>query len=262
MLVVVMITPIESQTNVKIKLLKKLQLKKYRQKFGQFVVENFKIIHDGASAHHLPDAVFVTHEWISQYPQDVDFLERLGVPLYAISAQINTHFSSLETPSGIAAIYPITDHLVNYQSSIVYLDHVMDPGNLGTIMRCACAFGFETIVLAGGVDVYNHKTISAAKDAIFKVAMCHDKDNELFEKITENMPVVGATIDGDTDMTTLRHFPICVVLGSEAHGISPHLESRITHKIKISMTSDMESLNVATAAAIILHACYTSRIDA
>jgi TrmH family RNA methyltransferase len=257
-----MITPIESQANAKIKLLKKLQLKKYRQKLGQFVVENFKIIHDGASAQHLPEAIFVTHEWITQYPQDLDVLETLGVPVYAITSSMNTHFSSLETPSGIAAIYPIIEHKTNYQNSIVYLDHVMDPGNLGTIMRCACAFGFETVVLAGGVDVYNHKTISAAKDAIFKVAVCSDEDNSLFEKIKQKMPVVGATIDGDTDMTGLHHSPICIVLGSEAHGISPHLQSQLTQKIKISMSSEMESLNVATAAAIILHACYASRVGA
>ncbi len=255
-----MITIIESQANAKIKTLKKLQLKKYRQQFGQFVVENFKIIHDAADSGHLPEAVFISHEWISQYPQDLDFLQTLNVPLYTITAPINAHFSSLETPSGIAGLYAIKQGKMALDRSVLYLDHVMDPGNLGTLMRCGCAFGFGSVVIAGGVDPYNHKTVSAAKDAIFKISICLDEKEKIFNSLLKAMPVIGAAIGGDADMNSLRQSPVCVVLGSEAHGISPHLEQQLTQKIKISMSNEMESLNVASAGAIMMHEHYRAQV--
>ncbi|MBU1179760.1 RNA methyltransferase [Patescibacteria group bacterium] len=234
---------ISSKDNEKIRYLRKLSQKKYREKFGEFFVENLKIIQDAGVA---PKAIFAT---------DKKVLEKLQADeKYLISAQINKSFSNLDTPSGIVALYKKEQKPIDFSSKIVYLNRISDPGNLGTILRTALAFGFKNIIVDEGcADIYNPKTVQAAKDAIFKVNIAEDKNLKLLKEIKKNMPIVSARLEGGKDPEKFARKKICLVLGSESHGVDKAIEKLSDDFIKIKISKEIESLNVAIAAGIILY---------
>jgi len=242
---------ITSKDNPKIKHLRKLGQKKYRREFGEFLVENEKIILDAAESGDFPTSLFVVEEKVKE-----STLDKINTDeAYLINESINKSFSALDTPPGIAAVYQKPDRPVQFDSSIIYLNGVSDPGNLGTILRTTLAFGFENIILDEEcVDPYNPKTIQAAKDAIFKINISFDNDLELLQKIKKEMPIISTRLEDSKNIDQLKkHDKLCIVFGSESTGISKEVEDLSDEFVRIDMTDKIESLNVASSAAIILH---------
>lgn len=252
---------ITSPDNLKIKNLKKLQAKKYRKEFGEFVVENLVIISDGLKAGHKPISLFASEDFSEK---NREALEKLASQShlndwFEISEKINKSFSSLEHPSGICAVYKIIEpKKINFNQSILYLNSIGDPGNLGTIIRSAVAYGFKEIVLDETcADEYNYKTINAAKDAIFKVNINHDKDFKILAAIKNQMPIISTRIKQAKDIDILKKYKkLCLVVGDESKGVDEKIENLAEEFIKINISADIESLNVATATAIILNSIY------
>ncbi len=246
--------PISSSENNQIKLLEKLNIKKYRQEFGCFAVENLAIISDALKAGYDFEVLFVTEEFAAKHQDQLEYLrsDSQSTDFFMISPKLNKQYSSLDTPSGITAIYKIKERELD-ESSVIYLNGVSDPGNLGTIMRSALAFGFINLVLDETcVDIYNAKAISAAKDAIFKLNIVEDKSGDWLR--SNKLPVYatssheGVGLDGFKPAAAF-----CLVLGSESHGIAPEIMKSAKAKLRIEISEKIESLNVATAAAILLY---------
>ncbi|MBU4421715.1 RNA methyltransferase [Candidatus Parcubacteria bacterium] len=245
---------IESKDNAKIKLLRKLGQKKYRDELALFVVENLKTIQDAGSA---PKMLFGT---------DKKLLEKLEArEKYLISGEINKSFSSLDTPSGVAAVYPIflssraseasrgISHF-DMGKNIVYLNGISDPGNIGTILRTALAFDIKNIVVDEDcADIHNPKAIQAAKDSIFKLNIAKDKNFKFLKEIKKKMPVISARLLGGKGPEKFKNKKVCIVLGSESHGVDKRIQKISNDFIKIKISKDMESLNVAIAAGIIFY---------
>ncbi len=245
---------IKSSENSQIKLLEKLQAKKYRQEFQRFAVENLAIISDAMEAGYDFEALFVTEEFAAKHQ---DKLERLrnnsqSPDFFMISPKLNKQYSSLDTPSGITAVYKIRGRELD-ESSVVYLNSISDPGNLGTIMRSALAFGFVNLVLDENcVDIYNPKVISAAKDAIFKLNIIEDKAGEWLRSV--KLPIYATSSHKGVNLAEFKPAKaFCLVLGSESHGVGSDIMKLAKTNLKIEMSKNMESLNVATAAAILLY---------
>lgn len=245
---------IESQQNNQIKLLKKLKAKKYRQSLGLFAVENLTIIIDALKDGYDFEALFVTLEFIDKNKEKLKSIEikTKAKNFYLINPQLNRDYSNLDTPSGITAIYKIKPQAID-KTSVVYLNGVSDPGNLGTIMRSALAFNFSNLVLDSKcVDIYNSKVISAAKDAIFKLNIFEDEHGEWFKK--NKLPVYSTSSHSGTNLEKFKAAKVfCLVLGSESHGVNSALVKSSNQNLKIEISSKIESLNVATAAAILLY---------
>ncbi|MFA4941952.1 MAG: RNA methyltransferase, partial [Patescibacteria group bacterium] len=169
-----------------------------------------------------------------------------------IDSRTNKRYSNLDTPSGVTAVYNMEEKKLN-KSSIIYLNGVSDPGNLGTIMRSALAFDFVNLVLDETcVDVYNPKVIGAAKDTIFKLNIIEDKTGDWLKN--NKLPIYAA--DSHSGVALAKFKPakaFCLVLGSESHGISPEIMKRAEKSLKIEISPKIESLNVATAAAILFY---------
>jgi len=254
---------ITSADNAKIKHLKKLGMKKYRDKDNEFVVENAVLIDDAVAAGYYPKQIFVTEAWIEKNERTWNnILDRSGIEtFYAINEKINRVFSELETPSGIVALYDKLDKPIDYKTPIAYLNGISDPGNLGTILRSALAFGFSDIVLDENcADLYNPKTIQAAKESIFKLNIERDEDQKIFKKIRKIMPVFATQVDEGEDVKSfLTKDNFCIVLGSESHGVDPAILKQADGYVRIKMSDQIESLNVAAAAAIIFHEIYQNR---
>ena len=147
---------------------------------------------------------------------------------------------------------------------LVALDHVGDPGNVGTIIRTADWFAAGGILLgAGCVDPFNEKVVRSTAGSIFHVPLVADIDlpTALAEAKAAGFAIVTAQMDGATPLADWRPARrTIVILGSEAHGVSADLKLRADVSVAVPRYGRAESLNVAIAAGILLaHASMTKR---
>lgn len=243
-----------SQQNSLIKKLKKLNLKKYRQEYACFIVENFTIIKDAVKDGYIFESLFITEQFIAKHRKDLDYLKIAShsTNIYLITPQVNKYYSSLETPSGITAIFHIKKANLS-KSSVIYLNGVSDPGNLGTIMRSAVAFGYDNFVLDKNcVDIYNPKVINAAKDAIFKLNIIEDSSGNWLQ--INHLPIYTTDAALGIQLNKFKPAPVyCLVLGGESRGVSPEIIKQSQINLRIKISNKIESLNVAIAASIIFY---------
>ena len=164
--------------------------------------------------------------------------------------------SALANPNNCLAIFkmPKPKSIID-KGLIVALDDIRDPGNLGTIMRLCDWFGIEQLVCSeNSVDVYNPKVVQATMGSISRVNVNYI-DLESFLQKTK-LPVFGTFMDGTIIYKELLPEEGIVVFGNEANGISEKIEKLTTKRIAIPRFGAIqvtESLNVATAAAIVLN---------
>ncbi len=248
---------ITSQKNTQIKLLRKLAQKKYRRQRNQFTVENLAIIYDALKSGYDFTGLFVTNRFIEKNQEKFAFLQEHSKInfYYLIDEVLNKSYSQLDTPSGITAIYDIQSKSLNKMKSVLYLNGLKDPGNIGTIMRTALAFDVPNIVLdAGCVDIYNFKAINAAKDAIFKVNIYEDKEGTWLDNKKNILSVYVAHSHQGVPLSEIqRSKNFCLILGNETRGVSEALIKFADKEIHIPISKQIESLNVSVAAAILLH---------
>ncbi len=251
---------ITSKDNPKIKFLKQMGQKKYRDESGKFVVENAVIIQDAVKAGVKPESLFAAKDFIEKNKEKFNFiLEHVKIDeYYLIDEKINKSFSALDTAPGIAAVYSKPEKKIDFTKPIIYLNTINDPGNLGTILRSALAFGLKNIVIDEFcADAYNPKTINAAKDAIFKLNIEFDKNLEILKEIKKQMPVFSTRLEKSSGLEILKKQKLfCIVLGSESHGVDKKIQEISDDFIRIPMSGEIESLNVAASAAIVFWEIY------
>ena len=254
---------IESADNNKIKLLRKLNQKKFRNNNNQFFIENTVIINDAMEVGVKFEDFFVTEEFLLKNEEWVEkILEKSEVKeYYIINEKINKSFSNLDTPPGICAIYQKQNNILDQNNSIIYLNGVSDPGNLGTILRSAVVFGIKNIVLDNKcADLYNFKTIQAAKDAIFKINFSFDTNLKVLNDIKSIMKIYSTgMVEGKSIDILKQEERFCLVLGNESHGVDKEIVDMSNGIIAIGMDGDIESLNVASAAAIFFYEIYKQK---
>lgn len=255
---------ITSVDNPQVKLLKKLQLKKYRDSENLFAVENLKTILDAVSANKIFSELFITSDL---WQKNKDVLEKFKetAEIYLIPEKVNKIFSTLDNPSGITALYKKT---VNKESNfdfslpVVYLNGVSDPGNVGTILRSAVAFGFQQIVAdEKTADFYGPKTISSAKDAIFKLNLLQVADLSWLENYKKDHgQIYASSLEGGKNLKEIKFTKnYCLVFGSEGQGVSSEIKKIATDLFYIPTTGKIESLNVATATSIVFYDLFTKK---
>jgi TrmH family RNA methyltransferase len=138
------------------------------------------------------------------------------------------------------------------QGNYLLVDSLTDPGNLGTLIRSAVAFGFDGVFLHGDtVEVFNPKTVRATMGAL---PFCrHWKTgDEIFKTIGENgYELISTVIHGGENLHEMKFGPKNVlVIGSEAHGVSETVQKRATRHLSIPISAEVESLNAAVAGSI------------
>jgi TrmH family RNA methyltransferase len=249
---------ITSTDNDKIKFLKKLGDKKFRDASGQFLVENLIIISDAMQAGFKPSQLFIREDLLEKENEKLDLIIEKFSDYFVINEKVNKYFSSLSTPSGIVAVFDKQEKEINLAETVIYLNAINDPGNLGTILRTAVAFGMKNIVVDEKcTDIYNAKTISSAKDAIFKLNIAKDDNLKILDDIKKAMPVFATSLEGEMmDKKIFQKEKFCLILGNEANGVEESILKLADKKIKIPMSGEIESLNVAVSAGIIFREIY------
>ncbi|MFW0837984.1 MAG: TrmH family RNA methyltransferase [Candidatus Komeilibacteria bacterium] len=248
---------IKAKDNSHLKQWRKLQHKKYRDVANLFVVENEATISDALLAGYQPEALAVTNSWLKNHqPIFKSWSKTLILSKYfIISAGQYKSISGLSNGAGILAVYQQRKESIEPQQSVVYLNGVSDPGNVGTILRTMVAFGWKNIVLDEEcADMYNPKTVSAAKDAMFKLNYQRDKNAVLLSKLRSQLTWYVTSLQGE-DMTANYEVkqPMGLILGNEGQGVAPAIAAQAEHAVRLPLSGNMESLNVGVAAGILLY---------
>ncbi|MDE5546089.1 MAG: RNA methyltransferase [Anaeroplasmataceae bacterium] len=226
---------ISSMDNSKIKTLLKLKQSKYRKQEQEFIVEGTHLVSEARLANVLIEAYSI---------EEKD--EYIQVSEAVMKKLCNT--DTVVKELGLCRMLSKS----NLSDKILILDGVQDPGNMGSLMRSACAFGFDTIFIGtGSVDIYNDKVIRSSQGAIFKL-------NFLFGNVcdfvkTLNHKVYGTNVVNGIPLKEVRkEEKIAIILGNEGNGISKEVNALGLDNIFIPMRNT-ESLNVAVAGSIILY---------
>lgn len=234
----------------KIKFIRSLAQKKFRDEHSLFIAEGEKIVSEALASGYKVREIHYEKEIGRECMERISCLASPS-PVLAVIEKPNF------TPDNI--LQNLKGNLSGRKPLYLALDGVKDPGNLGTIIRIADWFGVDAIFASPGtVEVWNPKVVQATMGAIFRKQVIYTDLAEICHKFTTaGLPVYGTFLDGRNLYENLpeseKHG--LVVMGSESFGISPALESLITNKLLIppypadSVTS--ESLNVAIATAII-----------
>ena len=242
---------ITSTTNEFVKTCAKLLQKKYRTETGKFLLEGYKAIKEAFDYGIEIETIFADKSHIKDY----DFAPQI---IIETNSAVLKKLSSTESPPPAVAVAKQNEYDLNQfrnSKKVILLEGIKDSGNLGTIIRSAVAFGCEGIVLFGDcVDLYNPKCVRSAVGNLWKIPIIH------IEKFTD----LNDVFDGFTKIATLpksknylKNFttdmPVLVMFGSEADGLSDELIHYSTDDVKIEMNENVESLNLASSASVVMY---------
>lgn len=235
----------------KVKYIQSLSHKKQREQDGVFIVEGPKIINEllNESPFELVE-LFATSAWLAHNPS------ASHLPLTEIDEITLSRISSLTTPNQVLGIFRMRElqPFAPGERLSLLLSGIQDPGNLGTIIRCADWFGVENIVCSeDSVDVYNHKTIQATMGSIGRVNVFYANLRTIIEDHS-NVPVYATLLAGDDIKSIEKPATAMILVGNESRGIDEDLLQLPHRKITITRKGKAESLNAAIATAIVLHA--------
>lgn len=251
----------------KFSLLQLLKNKKYRYKSGLFTLEGEKIIRDAVKFGAEISFVAYSPKFIKS-PKDEEFLNYLKnkkIEIYEISESEIEKVSEVETSQGIIAVAKMFsyDEENVFKSierkkfaTVVALEKISDPGNLGTIFRICDWFGIDLVLISdGSVDVFNPKTLRATMGSIFNVPFLQNVDLKNFLTKFKNIgfKLYSTSPSGKIDFhEVLGSEKIIFVFGSEAHGVSNEIIKISDATVKVRKFGKAESLNVAVSTAVIL----------
>lgn len=233
-----------SLENKKIKDIKKLNTKKYRDKTNLFLVEGEHLVLEAYKTGYLKELIL-----------EQDALFPLNVPTSYVTNDILHALTELEVPSSIMAICGKKES-EQYGKRILMLDDIQDPGNLGTIIRSAVAFHIDTIVLGlGCVDLYNSKTIRASQGMLFHINIIRKNLLELiFELKEQEYKILGTKVTHGKNIKDIaKTEKSVIIMGNEGSGVSEEILDLCDEYLYIPCNEVCESLNVGVATSIILY---------
>ena len=234
---------ITSLTNDKVKELVKLKEKKYRDLNNEFFVEG-KDLCDIAYEKGLIREVYILDGYDNIYD---------GIPYTYVSLDVMKKISDMVSPSEyfVVCSKKVESSIGN---RLIILDDVQDPGNLGTIIRSAVAFNFDTIVLSTGtVDLYNPKVVRSTKGMLFNVNIIVRNISSFLDELDDYIIYGTDVINGVNIKDEKMSEKIAIVIGNEGRGISEEVRDRCHKFIYLSMNDKCESLNAGVSASIIMY---------
>ena len=230
--------------NKKIKDIKKLNIRKYREKEGLFIVEGEHLVLEAYKNGYLKTLILEENEVFS-----------LDVETMYVTNNVLNYITSLETPQPVMGIcYKIKEK--DLGEKILILDDIQDPGNLGTIIRSAVAFNIDTIILSDKtVDLYNPKVIRATQGLIFNINIITRNLKEFVPNLkNNNYKIFGTRVTHGKSLKDIyKYQKFAIIVGNEGNGLSEEMINLSDEFIYIDMNGMCESLNVAVATSIILY---------
>ena len=259
-----------SNSNEKVKYIRNLNEKKFRQIYNSFYVEGIKVVEEVLENEAVNIKFIAYSKEILRNNNGGDKLlkkieKNKKINCIEIDAKIFKTITDTVTPQGILAVMYIKEQNIdelleqNVDKNILVLDKIQDAGNVGTIIRTADAFGVKLVFCTNGtVDIYSPKVIRSTMGSVFRVNIVYIDKQDLdiiMYKIKENGHLIAVT-----DLNTNNYIQdidfskkYAFVLGNEANGVSDEIKIMSDLKIKIPISETVESLNVGIATGVILY---------
>lgn len=235
-----------------------LHQRKVRQERRLFIAEGSHLNIELLNNNIIPQYVIVETGSNSEVRALCSSWIDLGVEVFECSPRDMSAMASTVAPQQILAVVPYLQE-DEIGEHVLVLDAVGDPGNVGAIVRTAAWFGFSDVVLCRDTaDLYNPKTMRATAGAAFQINVVRKADTTSVLQLLTGRTIAAAVVTGGSDPSAIRNCKqLALVVGSEAHGVSPEALAMCTHTVTIPGGSGVESLNAAVAAGIL---CYEARI--
>jgi TrmH family RNA methyltransferase len=257
-----------SPQNALVKRAASLCQRKFREREGAFLVEGADLVLAGITSGQLPQVVFVEAERADELAALLLSAVRRAPgtpmsPVFPVTTRVAQKMTTMETPPEMMAVFPlpVRPRLASLLRPgagplVVYADGIADPGNMGTLLRAAVAFGATAFAASSGAaDVFGPKTVRASMGAVFGLALLPDQSlGELVDQLRLSR-VYGLAAHGGTPISgaELRR-PAALVVGAERSGLSPAVRECVTDVVTIPLAAGVaESLNAGVAGAIALY---------
>lgn len=247
---------IESVHNQHVKNWRKLQTRKGRKKFGQYLFDGWHLVQEAAKSDQQLIDLIGTSQELGQHQDIVSLFENV----YEVSPAIIKDITETNTPQGIVAVAGLPDvHRIpqdHLSGAWLFLDRIQDPGNVGTMVRTADAAGFTGVVASNQTaDFFNPKVVRSMQGSQFHVELV---DGDLKKWIKDfqdaDLPVFGTQLNPEAkdyrDVHPGENFAL--IMGNEGQGMAQELLQQTTANLYVPMRGSAESLNVAVSAGILM----------
>lgn len=238
---------IHSKNNAHFKYLKSLSRKKERWQTKTFLLEGERYIRSAIARAVEPKQVIVCEgEKESDWPNAL-----------VLTATLFREISDTEHSQGVLGVYDMPTPAQWTTDTLLILDQIQDPGNMGAIIRTAVAAGMIDIgLISGCVDPYNSKSVRSSAGAILFANLVPHSYQDLADLKSKGYKVMVTDLEGMEDYETLltRYEKKAIIIGNEAHGVSIEAKEQADHILRIPLSDQVESLNAAVAAGIIIYA--------
>lgn len=235
---------ITSKDNGRIKEIRKILNKKYSLEKGLFIIEGENLVEE-AIKNNLLKELYVLEGYECKYDFQYD----------EVTHEVMKSISDLKSTPRLLGVAKIKKE-EKIGKKIIILDDIQDPGNAGTIIRNAVAFGIDTVVFSkSSVSVYNEKTLRSTGGMIFNINIIIDDLEHVISQIKDNnIKVIGTSLNTSKSLETLEKMDnFAIIFGNEGNGVSEDILSLCDEVIKINMSNKCESLNVSVSSGIILY---------
>ena len=238
--------------NDKIKFYKNLNIKKFRDENGLFLVEGEHLVEEASKSGLLKEIIILDG---NDYDYNVN-------KIYVTSNVMKT----ISTLDSLPSIIGVCDKNLNkvLGDKVLILDNIQDPGNLGTILRTVDSANLKQIVISKETaDVFNSKVVRSTMGAIFRVNVVRSDDlvHDLIEMKNNGFKVVVTSLDTNDSVYDVNYMKKVIVIGNEANGVSKEVQEIADYKVKIPMLGKTESLNASVAAGILIYEYIRAKLD-
>lgn len=247
---------ITSVHNQHVKDWRKLQTRKGRKKFGQYLLDGWHLVQEASQSGQKLVALIGTTEELSQHDDIVSLFENV----YEVTPEIIKEITQTNTPQGIVAVVELPDiHQIpegHLKGAWLFLDRVQDPGNVGTMVRTADAAGFAGVVASSQTaDFFSPKVVRSMQGSQFHLHLvAGDLKKWIRDFRAAKLPVYGTQLNPSAknfrDVQPGTDFAL--IMGNEGQGMAADLLTQTTSNLYIPMRGDAESLNVAVSAGILM----------
>ena len=253
---------ITSTSNVQIKqIIGLLKKSKERKEQKAFVVEGRKMFEEICQDKSRVVKAYFSDSYVKE---QYDGRALPEVPYEIVADAVFDAMAETVTPQGVLAIvkmpeYSLKDMLAE-AGTLVLLENLRDPGNLGTIIRTAEAAGVSGVILSReSVDIYNPKVIRSTMGAVYRVPFLYVEDfMELLKELREKeVRLLAAHLKGTKTFDKADYSgKVGILIGNEANGLSEEASELANERVLIPMAGSVESLNAAVAAALLMYEAF------
>lgn len=253
------INRVESAQNARYKRWHTLLSVKGRKKETCCLVESRKLVADVFDAQAEVVTVLLSDAHKNAWEEMCSYRRKSGKTLpkevVFLPASLFRKLSAMEHPDGIIAVVRLPEKKIIYEAPArwLLLDHLQDPGNVGTLLRSAEAFGFTYVASLSSADFYSAKCLRAAMGSTFRLTLAYvTEDNFSDWKKKLNLPLYGADLYGTPVQKCIWKPHFIIAVGNEGNGISSTVRREMDYPVTIPMQGEGESLNAAVSGSVIM----------